>query len=169
MLDSLTQVGLHKIPIQAVMAAFSTVITSYFWLIKSRKERPDLKVYQLGSFRATARRGDPEKGTKRLGIMQIDPGGVLVANNSIRQNSVIRFDCFLDHGGREIKGDWGWAHEDKPPWNIAPETTISISPACFFDVPGDYEVPDDLRFRIDFVTVSGKRFRHTFSLDAPAL
>ena len=167
MLESLTN---YQIPplVQSLMAAGSAAVTGYFWLMKANKERPDLKVYQLANYRAMLRRGTAEQPGKRLGLTQIEPGGVMVANNSSRQNSIYRFDCYLKQPGGEIKGDWGWCHEDKPPWNIGPETTIAVSPACFFDVPDNYEVSDELEFRIEFVTVSGKRFRHTFGLQANA-
>lgn len=168
MIESLAQLEMPPL-VQSAMAAGSAAMTSYFWLVKARRERPDLKIYQLANFRATLRRGDPERPGKRLGLMQIQPGGVLMANNSVRQNSVVRFDCYLEHEGRKLKGDWGWSHDDKPPWNVGPETTIAVSPACFFDVPEDYEVPDDLRFGIEFVTISGRRFGHQFSLNAPPL
>ena len=158
-----------KAPLQSVMAFGSAAVTSYFWFVKARRERPDLKMYQLSNFRGSLRRGDAEKQTRRLCVSQIDTGGVLIANNSSRQNSVVRFDCYLIHNKSEIKGDWGWTGDDKPPWNIGPETTIPFSPACFFEVPEDYEVPDDLDFRVELITVSGKKFSEKMSLKAPHL
>ncbi|MCA9230668.1 MAG: hypothetical protein KDA57_08450 [Planctomycetales bacterium] len=153
--------------VQQLMAAGSAAVTSYFWLVKARRERPHLELYQLSNFRASTRRGDCEKGTKRLCISQIDTGGVLIANNSSRQNSILRFDCVLEHEGRQISGDWGYTGDDKPPWNVGPESSIAFSPACFFEVPEDYEVPEDLTFWIELVSVSGKRFRRQMSLRAP--
>jgi len=155
--------------VRSAMAGGSAAVTSYFWFVRSRREKPKLEMYQLSHFRASLRRGDAEQGTKRLGLSQIDTGGVLIANNSTRQNSVLRFDCYLTHQGRKLKGDWGFSGDDKPPWNIGPETTIAFSPACFFEVPEDYEVPDNLDFRIELVSVSGKRFGQTMSLQAPKL
>ncbi len=37
----------------------------------------------------------------------------------------------------------------------------------FFEVPEDFETPEDLAFRIELVTVSGKRFGETMSLKTP--
>jgi hypothetical protein len=153
--------------VQAVLSIFSAAITSYFWLVKARQERPDLRFYQLMDFRASVRRGPGEPKTNRLSLTQVDSGGVLIANNSIRQNSILRFDCFLRHDGRWIKGRWGYVNQDKPPWNIPPQSAISLSLACFFDVPDDYELPEDLHFRVEFVTTSGKRFPHVFSRNLP--
>jgi hypothetical protein len=144
-------------------------MTSYFWMVRARQERPCLNVFQLGGFRTTLRRRDKESQTKTLSITLCELGGVLVANNSIRQTSIIRFDCWLMHEGNWLKGRWGYMNEDKPPWNIGPETTIAINPACFFEVPLDFETPDDCRFYVEFISVSGKRFGHQFSMDAPEL
>jgi len=153
--------------VQQFMAAGSAAVTSYFWLVKARRERPKLELYQLSNFRASLRRGNAEKGTKRLCLSQIDTGGVLIANNSSRQNSILRFDCSLELGGHRIGGDWGFTGDDKPPWNVGPESTIAFSPACFFEVPDDYEVPEELSFRLELVSVSGKRFGRQMSLQAP--
>jgi hypothetical protein len=149
--------------LQAILSVFSAAVTSYFWFVKARQERPDLRFHQLMDFQASLRRGNPEQKTRRLALTQVDSGGVLIANNSIRQNSILRFDCFLRDGGGWIKGHWGYVAQDKPPWNIPPQSAISLSMACFFDVPEAYEVPQDLRFRVEFVTTSGKRFSHVFS------
>ena len=92
---------------------------------------------------------------------------MLIANNSIRQTSIVRFECFLKYKGEVIKGRWGYMQEDKPPWNIGPESTISLAMACFFEVPEDCELPKNFDFRVEFVTVSGQRFPHMFSLVAP--
>ncbi len=152
---------------RSAMAGGSALMTGYFWLVRSRREKPKLEMYQLSNFRASLRSQQGSEDKKRLCISQIDTGGVLIANNSTRQNSVLRFDCYLQHQGRKIKGDWGFSGDDKPPWNVGPETTIAFSPACFFEVPEDYETPEDLAFRIELVTVSGKRFGETMSLETP--
>ena len=157
------------IPIETILAATSATMTAYFWLVKARKERPSLKIFQLAGFRASLRRGDPDTETKRLCLTQVDQGGVLIANNSTRQNSVVRFDCWLKHNGHQLKGRWGYVEEDRPPWNVGPESTIAMSLACFFDVPEDYEILDDFDFRVAFVTTSGQRFPHMFSRQAPEL
>ena len=153
--------------VRSVMAGGSAAVTSYFWFVRSRRERPSLQMYQLSNFRSSVRSQPGDKSMRRLCLSQIDTGGVLIANNSTRQNSVFRFDCYLEHQGHRIKGDWGFSGEDKPPWNIGPETTIAFSPACFFEVPEDYQTPEDLSFDIELLTVSGKRFRETFFLKAP--
>jgi len=153
---------------EMVVSVLSGSMTAYFWLVKARRERPDLKIFQLQNFRPSVRR-NPDGEGRRLGLTQIETGGVLVANNSTRQNSIVRFECYLRDGHSWKKGHWGYLSDDKPPWNIGPESTISISPACFFEVPDDYETPDDLRFKIEFVTVSGQHFGHVFTLKAPEL
>ena len=106
---------------------------------------------------------------KRLCLQQLDTGGVLIVNHSTRQNSVVLFDCFLQTEGGPIQGDWGFSGDDKPPWNIGPESTIAFSPACFFDVPEDFEVAENPEFQIQFITASGKRFSHRFTKQAPRL
>ena len=133
----------------------------------ARKERPHLEFYQLSDFRAACRRHRDRDGAKRLCLQQLDTGGVLIVNHSTRQNSVVLFDCLLRTDSGVIHGDWGYSGDDKPPWNIPPQSAISLSLACFFDMPDDYEVPEDLRFRVEFVTTSGKRFPHVFSRNLP--
>ncbi len=158
--------SLSDFPVDTCLAVGSAAMTGYFWLVRVRQEQPALSVHQLSNYRATLRRSETP-GMQRLCLSQLDTGGVLVANHSVRQNSVLKFACYLETPHGEIEGDWGWTGDDKPPWNVGPETTIPLSPACFFDVPEGYRAPDDLRFRIELVTVSGRRFGHTLSLEAP--
>ena len=155
-----------QLPLEMIFSAISTLVTGYFWLVRSRAERPSLTVYQLMPFRATVR-SNQNRDWRRLMLTQLQPGGVLVANNSTLQNSIVRFDCYLELPTGRVKGDWGYSHEDGPPWNLPPQTTIKMSPACFFDVPDEYEAPEGLSWRVEFITVSGKRFGHTFTRDAP--
>ena len=152
-----------------LMSGLSFAVTSYFWLVKARKERPCLEFFQLADFRAICRRHPEREGMKRLCIQQLDIGGVLIANHSTRQNSIILFECSLLTDQGLIQGDWGYSGEDKPPWNLGPESSIAFSPACFFDVPEDFEVPEDLEFHLEFITASGKRFSHLFTKRAPRL
>ncbi len=154
---------------EMLMSGASLLVTIYFWLIKANRERPQLEFFQLCDYRAACRSQPDLKGLKRLCLQQIDTGGVLVVNHSTRQNSVVLFDCYLQTERGEILGDWGYTGDDKPPWNIGPESTISFSPACFFDVSEDYEISDNLQFRIEFITASGKRFSHQFAKFAPRL
>ena len=79
------------------------------------------------------------------------------------------FECFLKTPQGEIAGDWGYGGDDKPPWNVGPESTISFCPACFFDVPEDYQAADELVIQVEFTTASGKRFSHNFREQAPRL
>jgi|GEM_PF-6715076 len=157
------------IDMRMLMSGLSFLFTSYFWFVKARKERPALQFYQLSDFRATCRRHPDKPDRKRLCIQQLDTGGVLVANHSTRQNSILFFDCFLLTEQGVIQGDWGYSGEDKPPWNIGPESSLSLSPACFFDVPEDFEVPETLEFHVQFITPSGKQFPHQFTQQAPRL
>lgn len=166
---TLTQLLGKTIEPEMVMSAFSAAFTGYFWLIKVRKEKPALTIIQLRNFRTSLRTAQNGSGGKRLGLTQVEPCGILVANNSIRQNAIIGFDCFLKYKGETIKGDWGYVNDDTPPWNIGPESAISLSLACFFDVPDHCELPEDLNFRVEFKTASGKRFPHLFSIKAPEL
>ncbi len=154
---------------ETVMSGLSAAFTGYFWFIKARKEKPALTIVQLRNFRTSLRCGEEGSDRKRLGLTQTEPCGILVANNSIRQNAIIGFDCYLKYQGETIKGDWGYVNDDTPPWNIGPESAISLSLACFFDVPEDCEVPEDMNFRVEFKTASGKRFPHLFSIKAPEL
>ncbi len=150
-----------------LFSGFSVAMTTYFWFVKARKERPHLEFYQLSDFRTACRRHPEQEGVKRLCIQQIDTGGVLIVNHSSRQNSIALFFCFLKTEQGEIQGDWGYTGDDKPPWNVGPETAIAFSPACFFDVPEDYEVPENPEFRIQFATIYGQQFSHTFQKVAP--
>lgn len=156
-----------SVDVSAFLSGASFLFTTYFWLVKARKERPQLQFHQLSNFRVSCRRNPEKEGKKRLCLSQIDTGGVLIVNHSTRQNSVILFECFLQTPQGLIRGDWGFTGDDKPPWNVGPESTIAFSPACFFDVPDDFEVPDDLSFSMRFVTASGKRFTHNFTRIAP--
>ena len=155
------------IDFRMLLSGASFLFTTYFWFVKARKERPNLEFYQLSDYRAVCRRHQEKHGMKRLCLQQLDTGGVLIVNQSTRQNSVVLFDCFLLTERGEIQGDWGYAGDDKPPWNVGPESTIAFSPACFFDVPEDFEVPDNPKFRIQFITASGKQFSHRFAKRAP--
>ena len=157
------------IDLRMLFSGLSFVFTTYFWFVKSKKERPCLQFYQLSNFRVVTRRHPEREDRKRLCIQQLDTGGVLVANHSTRQNSIIGFECFLLTDEGLVAGDWGFSGEDKPPWNVGPESSISLSPACFFDVPSDYEVPEDPEFHIQFITASGKEFSHRFTKQAPQL
>jgi hypothetical protein len=157
------------IDVKMLFSGLSLLVTVYFWFVKARKERPNLQFYQLTDFRAVCRRHPEREGVKRLCLQQLDTGGVLIVNHSTRQNSIVLFDCFLRTDRGVVQGDWGYSGEDKPPWNIGPESTIAFSPACFFDVPDDFEVPDDPEFEVQFVTASGKRFSHRFTKHAPRL
>ena len=151
-------------PIEILLSAASLTVTAYFWFVQARRERPQLRLYQVGGFRAVCRRHQQRDDCKRLCVQQLDSCGVLVANNSIRQNSIVMFDCWLLlPDGRELRGDWGSVGDQQPPWNIGPESSISLGLACFFDVPADFEIPETYQLGIAFVTASGKRFKHVFT------
>jgi hypothetical protein len=157
------------IDFRMLLSAASFLFTTYFWFVKARRERPNLQFFQLNDFRSVCRRHPDRKDVKRLCLQQLDTGGVLIVNHSTRQNSIVVFDCFLQTNDGEIQGDWGYSGDDKPPWNVGPESTIAFSPACFFDVPEDFEVPEDPTFRIRFITASSRQFTHTFTHQAPRL
>ena len=155
-------------PIELLLSAMSLGITAYFWFIQSRRERPQLSMYQVSGFRAVCRRNQRDDDCKRLCVQQLDSCGILIANNSTRQNSIVMFDCWLLlSDGRRIRGDWGSVGEDKPPWNIGPESSIALGLACFFDVPTDFEIPQTYQIGIAFITASGKSFHHTFAHELP--
>lgn len=158
-----------SIDYRMLMSAASFVFTAYFWFVKARKERPNLEFYQLSDFRSGLRRHHEREGFKRLHFQQMDTGGVLIVNHSTRQNSIVLFDCYLQADGKQIQGDWGYGGDDKPPWNVGPESTISFSPACFFDVPENFELPDNLEIEVRFLTASGTHFTHRFTQQAPRL
>lgn len=158
-----------SVGLEMALSVSSFLFTSYFWLVKSRRERPKLEFYQLSDFRMITRRHPEREGVKRLCVQQLGTGGVLIVNHSTRQNSIVMFECLLHTSGGVIHGDWGYSGEDKPPWNIGPESSIAFSPACFFEVPESFEVADDQEFELRFITASGKRFRHRFARRAPRL
>ena len=157
------------VDMELLMSGASLAVTAYFWLIKARKDLPHLQFYQLNDFRVVARRHPHEANKKRICIQQLNTGGVLAVNHSTRQNSIVFFECYLQTADGDVLGDWGYGGNDNPPWNVGPETTIPLSPACFFDVPEDFEIPDDPVFRMHFVTASGKQFVHQFRKHAPRL
>jgi hypothetical protein len=161
------QLPLPVVSYEAILSVLSISLTAYFWMVKARRERPSLEFFQMRSFRANLRRGEEGSNTKRLGLTQIEQCGILIANNSTRQNSIVRFNCSFKYQGASIKGYWGYMEDEKFPWNIAPESAIDVRLACFFDVPEDFEIPDDMDFRVEFLTVGGRQFGHTFSLRVP--
>ncbi|MFT7642030.1 MAG: hypothetical protein ACI9G1_003787 [Pirellulaceae bacterium] len=156
-----------NIDLGLVLSALSCLFTAYFWIVKVRKEQPNIQFFQLSNFRSSLRRHPDREDVKRFSLQQLDTGGVLIVNHSTRQNSIVLFECFLKTDGGEIQGDWGYSGEDKPPWNVGPETSIAFSPVCFFDVPSDFETPENPEFRLEFITASGKTFSHRFTQEAP--
>ena len=113
-------------PVELILSIASFGITLYFWFVQARRERAQLRFYQIGSFRGSIRRHQQRDDVKRLCVQQLDSCGVLIANNSIRQNSIVLFHCwFVLPDGTEIEGDWGSVGNDRPPWNIGPESSIS--------------------------------------------
>lgn len=155
--------------IETILSVTSLVITVYFWFVQANRERPDLRFFQLTDFRAVTRRVPEQEGVRRLCVQQLDSCGVLVANNSTRQNAIINYECAFLHQGRTLQGDWGYIDDNKPPWNIGPESSIALGLAFFFDVEDDFEVPAQIEFHVSFITVSGKRFESRFWLKAPSL
>ena len=159
---------MNEAPIELILSGASLAITIYFWLVQARRERADLRVYQTGGLRAMLRRHPEHKDKKRLCVQQNSSLGVLIANNSSRQNTIIFFECWLQlPNGNHICGDWGIIGDDSPPWNIAPDSTIPMGMACFFDVPEDFVLPDHYALRVAFLTASGRRFWHTFGMQSP--
>lgn len=154
--------------IETAISVVSLAVTLYFWFVQANRERPRLRFFQLGDFRTNIRRMSGD-GIRRLCVQQMDTCGVLVANDSTRQNAIINFECAFRHNGHWIQGDWGYVDENKPPWNIGPESSIAIGLAFFFDVDADFEVPNQLEFRVIFNVVSGGQFKSRFWLKAPSL
>ena len=175
-MELLGQSLFQGISIETALAGFSAAMTSYFWLVKARREKPCLHFHQLGGFNAHLRTrpgkiGAPDKPDakkqKSLVVAQTMPTGVLVANHSTRQNSIVKYEGFLRVGDQEVTGSWMYADDDLPPWNIAPESSIAMRVGCWFDVPDNFEVPDDFSFEIEFETASGKRFSQQFQRKLP--
>lgn len=162
-------VGQSPVGIETVLSVASLGITIYFWFVQADRERPRLRFFQLGDFRASLRRVQGQEGMRRLCVQQADSCGVLVANDSTRQNAIINYECAFRHGGKWVKGDWGYVDDNKPPWNIGPESSIALGLAFFFDVEEGFEVPPQIEFRVIFNVVSGKRFVSSFWLKAPNL
>ncbi|QDT66953.1 hypothetical protein [Calycomorphotria hydatis] len=163
----LADMSLAPISIETILSFFSASLTGYFWFVKSRRERPNLKCLQIRDFRVSLRKSQQKEGMKTFGLMQVDSGGVLIANDSTRQTSIVKFDCSFEHNGQTHRGRWGYVDDDKPPWNIGPESTIAMSLACFFEVPEDFEAPENLKFKVDFITPTGKRFGKVFYRHTP--
>jgi hypothetical protein len=148
----------------SLMSGFSAVLTGYFWLVKNRGERENLRIFATLPFQATPRGGDADRKTKRLIFNQLGTGGVLLANNSTVQNSVLRFECFLKVAGDWVAGSPLLLNGEKAPWNLPPQTAVGVSAGGTFEVPEAFEPDDQTLLRFEFVTVTGKRFRQTFTL-----
>lgn len=157
------------VDIRTLLSGASFLVTAYFWFVKARKEKPNLVFYQLSDYRDGCRRHPELEHSKRYHLQQLDTGGVLIVNHSTRQNSIVLFDCYLQTDMGEIRGEWGYSSDDKPPWNVGPESTIAFSPAFFFDVPEDFVPPTNPTVRVEFITASGTRFSHQFRKAAPRL
>ncbi len=152
-----------ELSMETIFSGTSLAVTLYFWFVQARRERPSLMIHQVGDIRAMCRRHPQRDDAQRLCLTQTDTHGVLIANNSSRQNSIVLYDCWLVTAkGGKIRGDWGFVGDDRPPWNIGPDSTIAMGLACFFDVAPEYEIPDDLQVRVEFITANGQRFAHTF-------
>lgn len=158
-----------SIGIETLLSIVSLGITLYFWFVQANRERPRLRFFQLGDFRANLRRVQGQEGMRRLCVQQMDSSGVLVANDSTRQNAIINFECAFRYNGRWIQGDWGYVDDNKPPWNIGPESSIGLGLAFFFDVEENFEIPAQIEFRVIFKVVSGNQFASSFWLKAPNL
>ena len=65
---------------EVLLSFASLAITVYFWTMQARRERPSLRIYQIGSFRAVCRRNQERDDAKRLCVQQMDSCGVLIAN-----------------------------------------------------------------------------------------
>ncbi len=157
-------------PIELIISCASFLFTAYFWFVQARRERPQLKIYQVSGFRSSSHRNQHRDGVRRLCVQQLDSSGVLIANNSIRQNSIVFFECWLLlPDGSQIAGDWGAVGDDRLPWNIGPESSISVGLACFFDVPDDFKLPNHFDIGVEFITASGRRFSQTFTREMPPL
>jgi hypothetical protein len=151
-----------------MLAVLSICITVYHWVITMNREKPDLSFYQLNNFRSTIYGANSKKHDwKRLVFSQISTDGTLVANHSALQNSIVYFKCKLKYGSKSVDGDWGYLGDNKPPWNIPPQGSISLSPTCTFKVPKAFVKPDDYKLEIKFATTSGNGFVHTFLKEAP--
>ena len=131
MLTELGDIGVSEIA-RTLMAGGSAAMTAYFWLVRSRREKPQLDLYQLSNFRPSLRSQPGKEDVKRLCLAQIDTGGVLIANNSTRQNSILKFECYLDHQGERIQGDWGYGGEDKPPMECGARDHHRLQPSLLF-------------------------------------
>ncbi|MFK7819769.1 MAG: hypothetical protein AB8G99_13700 [Planctomycetaceae bacterium] len=158
-----------EVGVEAVLSTVSLIVTLYFWFVQANRERPRLRFFQLGDFRANLRSIPGQEGVKRLCVQQMDSYGVLVANDSTRQNAIINFECSFRRGGQWVQGDWGYVGDDKPPYNIGPESSIALGLAFFFDVEDSFEIPPQLEFRVTFNAVSGGKFVSRFWLKAPNL
>ncbi|MDG2219870.1 MAG: hypothetical protein P8L85_00715 [Rubripirellula sp.] len=148
---------------ELAISGVSLALTSYFWLVRIRKERPNLEFVQLSDFQFSCRRDPERENVKRVCLQQREVGGVLIVNHSLRQNSIISFECYLDTPANLVQGEWGYTSDDKPPWNVGPETSIAFSPACFFDVPADFVEPENPVFYLRFRTASGRKFVKRFT------
>lgn len=88
-----------------ISSGFATVITLYFWLVKSRKERPWLKVYWGGLEKASLKDGDTP-GTVSC-CYRIRP---VVANYSVAPNAVLDVRGWV----KGTDGNWVVAKVDFP-------------------------------------------------------
>ena len=160
-------ISFGPVTLETILSVFSATATGYFWFVKARRERPSLDFYQTQSLRSSIRKMSGEATQRTLSLTQIGEGGLLIANNSTRQTTILRCDCLFEWKGQVLPGRGGHMEDELYPWSIPPESAIPRRLAVFFDVPDDFELPDSFEFQAEFVTVGGRRFSHTFQLKCP--
>ena len=149
------------IPISTMLALGSGIgsmlVTGYFWLIKSNRERAGIKLYQIGKWMPNSRT-TPEK-KHRLWW----DGDLYLANVSTLPNAVVGATVELRMGDKWIKGDYGWKDEHALPWNLMPQLVEKRGAAAFFEFEEgqvDVEKMRDSAQKIRFTyhTVDGRKY-----------
>ena len=79
---------MEEASIELILSVASFSITIYFWLVKARRERPQLRIYQIGGFRAYCRRHQQRDDVMRISQTgcrdEFDSDFVLVGNFKVR-------------------------------------------------------------------------------------
>jgi hypothetical protein len=124
--------------VSLVGSVFATVSTVYFWLVRARQERPQLKVHlaaPVGADSLAAGPGAPPNTARSQFSLK-----AVVANYSALPNSVLGVRAWVK--GRD--GDWKPAatsldDKSQPPFNLPPLHTVPLSITATVNVP---EQPD---------------------------
>ncbi|MGE0431438.1 MAG: hypothetical protein AB7K09_08680 [Planctomycetota bacterium] len=135
----------------------SAIITCYFWLIKSNRERAGIRIYQVGKWVPNTR----TTAEKKIRVWW--DGDLYLANVSSLANAVVGATVELKMGDGWKQGDYGWKEEHALPWNVPPQHVEKRGAAAFFEWEEGAIDPEKIRdaaqkIRFTFHTVDGRKY-----------